>query len=478
MHLPRHFALVACLLLGCESASTLDAGADARALDAPGLDAALPPGADAPGLDAFGADAARATSCGDPESLLPRWYTSFAPTRRVHVATDGDDARDGLTAATALRTPAAAFRIATPGTEIAFAPGMYRGMCPYFEDLRGEESAPIVLRSSGGPRAAQFDCERAGGWMLVRPRYVAFDGLEIFGSPNDGHVLNMASGAAPVTTLAEHVVVHRSYLHDAGRHAIKFSQAQNITLVGNEFANSRTRDLLISFVAVDDVIVAGNYGHDAGSFNQIKGGSRRSTWYRNRVERTEQGILVGGDCTGSQFLVHADANAEAQDVRVWDNVLTETSRAFRFVSCHNCEVAHNTWYSSAPNQAMFMLNTGFDCGGPSEVPLRNENITVRNNIFAATRPFVYVIAGQMPAGLTMDHNLWWAGGDPSATGTDVPFAGEASSLYGMDPGFAGAPMDLQLSAMSPARGRGVSVPWAVGNAAGACWSSPPNMGAF
>jgi hypothetical protein len=425
-------------------------------------------------------DAAPATECGAPEAFLPAWYTGFTPTTRIHVAPDGDDTRDGTTPANAVRSTRAALRLATPGTEITFAPGTYAGagVCTYFEDLRGEPTAPIVLRSGGGPRAARLDCGRTSAMMLVRARYVAIDGLEIFGAPDGDHVFNFASGEAPFTTLTEHVVVHRSYLHDAGRHAIKFSQARNITLVDDELAFSRADDLLVSFVAVDDVVVAGCYAHDGGSFNQIKGGSRRSQWYRNRIERTGFGMLVGGDCTGRAFLVNTDADFEAEGVRAWDNVMVDTARAFRFVSCHDCQVVHNTWLSSAPSQAMFMLDIGFDCGTPSEVPLRNRDIVVRNNVFASTAPLPYVIAGTMPEGLVMDHNLWWAAGDPSATGTDVPFAGDPSSRYGVDPAFRAPPSDLRPSPASPLVGGGVTVDWAPGNADGACWAMPPNLGAF
>ena len=466
---------------GCGDEGGLpDARLDALGLDAPGLDVGAPlvdANVDAPGLDA-----AAMSSCGEPAALLPNWYTAFVPARHVYVAADGDDARDGATPATAVRTTLAALRLARPGSEITFAPGTYRGdgVCTYFEDLRGEPTAPIVLRSSGGPRAAQLDCGRTTAMMLVRARYVGIDGLEIRGAPDGAHVFNFASGDAPFTTLTEHVVVHRSYFHDAGRHAIKFSQSRNITLVDDEFAFSRGDDLLVSFVAVDDVVVAGCYAHDGGSFNQIKGGSRRSRWYRNRIERTGFGLLVGGDCTGRQFLVNTDADFEAEGVRAWGNVMVDTARAFRFVSCHDCQVAHNTWISSAPSQAMFMLDIGFDCGSPSEFPLRNRDIAVRNNVFAASAPFPYVIAGRMPEGLVMDHNLWYAAGDPSATGSDVPFAGEANSIYGMDPGFLTAPGDLQLrpSATSPLRGRGVAVDFAPGNADGACWGNPPNIGAY
>lgn len=463
-----------------------EGGSDAGALDtprpdAPGLDTFAPDAhaLDAPGLDAYGLDAASA-SCGDPASLLPPWYTAFSATRVVYVAPDGDDTRDGASPTTAVRSTLAALRLATPGTEISFAPGRYAGdgVCTYFEDLRGDEARPIVLRSSGGPRAAELDCGRNTGMMLVRARYVAIDGLEIHGAPDGGHVLNVASGEAPFVDITDHVVVHRSYFHDAGRHAIKFSQSRNITLVDDEFAFSRGDDLLVSFVAVDDVVVAGCHAHDGGTFNQIKGGSRRSLWYRNRVERTGFGLLVGGDCTGRQFLVNADADFEAEGVRVWGNVMIETARAFRFVSCHDCEVVHNTWYSSTPSQAMFMLDIGFDCGSPMEFPLQNRNIVVRNNAFAATGPLPYVIAGMMPEGLTMDHNLWWAGGDPSATGTDVPFAAETHSIYGVDPRFTASATDLRPAPGSPLVGRGVRVDWAPGNADGACWSGPPNIGAY
>jgi hypothetical protein len=62
-------------------------------------------------------------------------------------------------------------------------------------------------------------------------------------------------------------------------------------------------------------------------------------------------------------------------------------------------------------------------------------------------------------------------------GSDIPFAGEASSLY-VDPGLVAPPDDAHPASGSPLIGQGVAVPGVDGSFEGECWNGAPNIGAF
>jgi len=156
--------------------------------------------------------------------------------------------------------------------------------------------------------------------------------------------------------------------------------------------------------------------------------------------------------------------------------------AFRVVSCHDCVIENNTYHTTTPGAAMRILAVGFGGSSGCNVGgLENQDLIITNNLFFATSPFAYVIAsnqGSVP-GLQMHHNAWWAGvgNNVTALGSDIAFAGEPTSLYSIDPQVS-LPADPRPASGSPLLGAG-STPSTFnrGNGAGACWSTPPNIGA-
>lgn len=420
--------------------------------------------------------------CGDPEAMLPAWVGA-APASEVYLAPDGDDANDGASAAKALRSTAAAFARLKPGVRLNVKAGTYDCAGAYLQGQPGTSAAPIVIRSVDGPRAAKFDCQQQGGFLFERVSFLAVDGIEL-SNVGQGHGLQLSSGSPfNLNDLSHDVVVAHSYIHHTNLASIKASQARVFHVIGSEFSHAPPTRQLLEFVAVDQVIIAGNDGHDAGLFNEIKGGSKDSVIYRNRVHDSTNGILVGGDSTGYQFLIDPSADYEARNLRVWDNLIVNVgSEAFRVVGCKDCVIANNTFYTNKPtNSALRYLSVGF--GGPNGEenykPANNDNVRVVNNVFASLTGFVYMIPSNRPEGLTLDHNAWWvgAGGDVNAVGSDVPFKGEPASLYNVDPQLPGAPADLTPAAGSPLVGKGAVVDGVPGNALGACWN-PPSIGAL
>jgi hypothetical protein len=119
-------------------------------------------------------------------------------------------------------------------------------------------------------------------------------------------------------------------------------------------------------------------------------------------------------------------------------------------------------------------------GSGCDVPLHNLNLRIANNLFAWPKASVDVIpTDEDPTNVTLDHNLWFASGDDvNALYSDLPFKGDATSLYNQDPTLVSPPTDVSLGAASPARGAGVAIGQVQGMFDGRCPASPPDIGAY
>jgi hypothetical protein len=176
-----------------------------------------------------------------------------------------------------------------------------------------------------GPRAAKFDCANADGspgssFLLDFVHGFIFEGIEV--SHTVAHGIQVMSGGGPtwdVGTISSDIVLHHSYIHHTGLAGMKSSQARRITAINNELAFVAETRQTLEFVAVDEVVIAGNEAHHSGYFDEIKGGGHGPhVIFGNYIHDSDGGILVGGPGTGYQFLVHTDADFEASDLRVWN----------------------------------------------------------------------------------------------------------------------------------------------------------------
>jgi hypothetical protein len=235
---------------------------------------------------------------------------------------------------------------------------------------------------------------------------------------------------------------------------------------------------MIQTVAVDNVVLAGNTGRDStGAFDEVKGGAHGAIIFANLVHNAAGGIIVGGDETGTRYLVYPTVNFEAENVHVWDNViLNDRITAFRVVGCHDCIIANNTFWAQAPYHALMLIADALVTPTGRLIPLNLQNIQIVNNIFESTSRFTYMIGDSKPSDpITMTHNLWWWA-EGGVIGSDIPFLGEPGSLH-VNPDLVAPPTNLRPALRSPVIGQGIPVPFDTSNAAGSCWSSHPNIGA-
>jgi hypothetical protein len=232
-------------------------------------------------------------------------------------------------------------------------------------------------------------------------------------------------------------------------------------------------------------VLAGNQAHHSGYFDEIKGGAHGPhVIFGNYIHDSDGGILVAGPGTGYQFLVHTDADFEAKDLRVWNNVIVNVPReAFYLWACHDCTVANNSYYGAAPNASFRILPSDFtDATGAVVRTNHNQNVTVVNNLFVSGTGFndMVIGIGSETAGLVMSHNLWWAKGLATTSGvySDLPFTGDPTSFYASDPKLTLAPTNMRPLAGSPILAKGAALPFATANFDGVAWGAAPNIGAY
>ena len=462
-------AFVACG--GDDTATTGDSG--------PGVDAA---GGDANGATPDGGSVDGATSCGSVASFVPDWVTKAAPSHEIYVSPAGDN-NDG-SVGKPFKTTAKAFGMIAPGVRINYTTGAYD--CPPFQsDVIATTANPIIIRASDGPRMAKFDCGGTGDFFFSHARAIVLDGLEIFHTGGHGVQLDSGSGLA-TKDLSTDFVLMNGFVHDTQLAGIKVAQSQRIYVIGNEFAHCGAGRQCTEFVASDMPVIVGNDAHDSDAFDEVKGGAHGGIIAKNHVHDMNAGgggILVGGDCTGAQYLVDPSVDFEAKDLYVWSNVITGADGfAFRIVGCHDCVVANNSYYSPAPIAILRIIHDSFASVGGSgcDVPLHNSNVRVANNLFAWPKSGIDVIpSDDSPSDVSFDHNLWFAAGDDvTKLYSDMPFTGEPTSLYNQDPKLVAPPTGLSLASGSPAKGAGTGIMEVLGTYAGTCPASPPDIGAY
>lgn len=470
-----------CIALGCsssesEGASPPDGEAvDSVSIDDSATDSVVTDTAETPGDTST-------PSCGDLDAALPAWFNA-TPEKELYVSPTGADTNDG-SKDKPLRSTVAAFLKMQPGVRLNFAAGTYG--CASLDNFAGTAAKPGWIRSSDGPRKAIFDCKNGGGILFDLVHYVALEGFEIMNV--NGHGVQLSSGASgpwDATKISNDLVMYKLYIHNTTFASFKGSQARGVYAIGNEVAYAATSRQNFEFVAIDDIVVAGNDAHHSAAFNEFKGGAKNGKIFRNYVHDFSTtagiatGILVGGDCTGKPYLVNTAADAEAQNLSVWGNVIVGGSHAaFRVVSCKDCVVANNTFvHPAAPGAYLRVLSSAFDCSTATETKTLNANVLFANNIiYSKTLPTYGIASNQTPTTFfTMKNNLWFsAAGDVTKLGSDIPFAGDASSLY-VDPMLDA---DNKPKSGSPVIGKGTTVPGVNAGFEGKCWMGAPNIGAY
>ena len=462
------------LLIGCDDApadpdagSATDAGPRADA----GPDADAGPEPDAGSTP----DAGMPSPC----ALPPAFDVGATYTTTLHVATDGDDANDGSSAAP-LRTIRAAAHRATPGTRVLVHAGTYGGV--QLDPIAGTADAPIAIVADGD---VTIDGSGGIGWAMSDAAYVVIEGFTIADAAVHGMNLD---DAASFDTPAHHLVLRNLTVRDAGsggnEDCIKMSGVDDFWVLDSEVSGC-DRGEIIDMVGCHRGVIHGNLFHDpVGNGVQAKGGSADTLIHGNVFRDIPGRAVNAGGSTGLAFFRPADAPHEAARIRVVANVFervgADSGAPIAYVGCDACQFVNNTVIEPRTWVARILQETVDARFVPSRDGLFINNLVVVNVDDLST--WVNVGPDTAPETFTFANDLWWAlDRDATWTGPTIPspIPPETGAVIQADPLLVDrAAGDYHLGAGSPAIGAGQPVEGADADLEGRCYADPPAIGAF
>lgn len=434
-------------------------------------------------------DAPAAGDGGDPDGAIaacgvPATFADGkSPTDIVHVATGGsDDSGDGSEGAPYATLERAA-QDAAPGTAIRLHAGTYAAD-QYLSDLRGTAEAPIWI--GGAPGEARPVLSGGGeGLHLTRVSHLVVHDLEVTGAASNG--INCDDGGEYANAQATHHVVFRNvFIHDIGsggnQDCLKMSGVYDYWVLDSEMATcgGGGSGSGLDHVGCHRGVVAGNHFHDlSANAVQNKGGSADIQIRGNLMVDCGHRALNLGGSTGFEYfrppLSTTETNAEAWRIVASANIIVGGETPAAFVGCVDCVFAQNTVIDPGTWLLRILQETTTDATYTFE-PARDG--LVASNIFyfnrGALSTDVNVGVDTAPDSFAFTSNLFYAHDDPGQSQPSLPGT-ETGSVVALDPVLDG---DYRIGAGSPAAGAGSAVPGVTGDHDGACYATPPSIGAF
>jgi len=405
------------------------------------------------------------------------------PTAEIHVATTGSNQSGDGSASSPYGTIDFAAAQATPGTAVRVHEGTYPGGAS-ITDLAGTAESPIWIGGMPGEARPVLD-GGAEGIHLTRVAYVVIHDLEVTGASANG--INCDDGGDYANDQATHHVVFRGlHIHDIGsggnQDCLKLSGLYDFFVLDSEIADCGGG---MSGSGVDHVgchrgLLARNSFHDlSGNAVQAKGGSSDIEIRANHlVDGGERGVNMGGSTGFTYFrppLSQSEPNVEGSDIRVVANVIEGGTAALAYVGCVDCLVANNTIID--PQNWLFrILQETTSSGGYEFLPASNGRF-INNLVYfdEGTLSTTVNIGGNTdPDSFQFANNLWYAHDSPGASEPTLPTA-EQNGLVGVDPAFT---TGYEIGAASPAAGAGIALTEVTADFTGACYGSPPSIGAY
>jgi len=404
------------------------------------------------------------------------------PSAELHVATTGSDQTGDGSASTPYGSIDFAAAQATPGTAIRVHEGTYSGG-ESISDLAGTSDDPIWIGGMPGEARPVLDGS-AEGLHLTRVSYLVIHDLEITGASANG--INCDDGGEYDNPLATHHVVFRGlYIHDIGsggnQDCLKLSGLYDFFVLDSEMAicGGSMSGSGVDHVGCHRGLLAGNSFHDlSGNAVQAKGGSTDIEIRANHlVNAGERGVNLGGS-TGFTFfrppLSQTEPNVEASDIRVIANVIEGGTTALAYVGCVDCLVANNTIID--PDNWLFrILQETTTSGGYDFLPASNGRF-INNLVYfeqSALSTYVNIGANTDPSSFQFANNLWYAHDNPGNSQPNLPTT-EQAGVVGSDPAFT---TGYEIGSSSPAAAAGIALPEVTADYTGACYGSPPSIGA-
>lgn len=376
-----------------------------------------------------------------PDPNLPAFY----------VATDGSDETGDGSAAAPWATITHALDSVADGSLILVRPGLYVGRVR----IRGLFAQGVTVRSEVAYRAQLRADETV--LTIFEAQGITLEGFDIAHlSPAAEAIvvqiqdaLGDAPGGAEFTS---RITLRNNILHDSYNNDIlKINNGvQQITIAGNLFYNQGDSDEHIDLNSVRDVVIEDNifFSAFAASGRAVTGES--SSFIVAKDSNGEDDGLVGlsgltirrnlflhyeGSVGHNMVLLGEDGHPyyEASEVLIENNLFLGDGAPIRAPfgtkGVHNVVFRHNTLTGDTPGGA-FAWRTNME--GENQP---NDNIQLYNNIFSdptgTMENFATAPVGET-AGFTLNHNLYWNGGQPLPGGTEdmVQISADAAALTG------------------------------------------------
>lgn len=361
-----------------------------------------------------------------------------------------------------------ALKAAAPGTEVRVA-GAVAGA--YTIGLKGTADAPIWIRGEPGAKIGPLTLQEAS--------HVIVEDLELAGSP-EGHVLHFF--------FADHIMMRRLAIHDAGLGCIKGSQTTHAYVEDSDLwdAGKKSGHPVIDFVGVNTGhIVRSQFHQGPGVMIMLKGGTSDMLFAWNEVygQTAPGNALAIGQSTGPQFFQPIDAKFEGLRIVAFANVLHDLVGApIAFEGCKDCAAVRNTVWNCTGGQLLRFLPgaAGEQSGATVSKP---EGCRATGNILVGgleSGASLNADAENVGPGNVVDYNVFLKPGGLNWWGVipqDMMY-----STYDQDPQLSaeGVPGNVPLvDGKGPPDLAGLPFSGAfVRDFAGACITAPGDIGAF
>ncbi len=419
-----------------------------------------PPPEDAPPADAAG------PRC----DLEETWAQGKQPVKTVHVSkTPGPGTPDG-SEARPFTSLGAAVPAIEPGTRILLGPGDYAGVT--ITNRHGTADAPIWLEGPASGSPARIIGGSGTGLHLVGPQYWVIRNLEVANLTQQPGI-DVDDGSTPGS--AHHLVIERVKVSAVVRPCLHLSGVTDV-VIRDSTAASCDRGVMMLGVQHATIARMTIASIDTAGV-ALAGGSADIEVRQNVIANVENGfgVWIGGDSNLGEFRPALDqptGNAEARDIRVFDNVIRDVRDGVVCSNCTSSLVAHNLLrrvtaymfrlhqpytaidsFQFAPAGGVAFVNNAIEIGGSAEAMLDAGN-------------------GTDATSCTFRHNLWLKPGGVWTPALPTP---ETMGIYGEPSGYSDAGT-LCAGTSSRAAGAGTPLGNIDGTLAGECRPLPPSIG--
>ena len=379
------------------------------------------------------ADAPGASDAPMTCALPAAWDVGATYDRVLYVATSGSDTNDG-SAGAPFATIAAAGAVATAGTKIDVAPGVYpaaRLVAP-----AGEAAHPIAI--SGEPGAI-IDDQGLGdvGLDLYDASYVVVEGLTI---RNAFHGIYFDESG---TNGGAGLIVRGLTIQGSQAVGIKAFWADQVFIEHDTIDDSADQGMYI--VGGRGGVIAGNTVRTTPVGIQVLSGSTGLLIQGNHVsETTSAGLAVGGPDAN---FVRPPAVYQASGIQVVSNVVIGGSPSVEIDDAEDTVVSHDTFASPTGTLFAIVHENATPTGGARQGAFDDNLISFST---AALGMFVAESGTSQLDTFTLHQNLWWATDAATFAGPTLPAPlVETATIVGIDPELA---VDGHVAPGSPAIG--------------------------